>query len=222
MVAVWIEVDDDGDRPLGSGGIDDPPDVVLGEDANARRPTVRSAGPGGPRAAGPGRATPRPTRTGREPPPGARVRPAAAWSRSVDLPIPGSPPTRTSEPGTSPPPRTRSNSSIPSRRRGRSASAIAARPVGATRPGRRAGPPRVRPRAGSWTTVSTRLFHSPQAGHWPSQRRNDSAQDWQTKRLFGRAIAQAAGQAARLTAPRPACVARRGGCRGPPRDPCPR
>ena len=71
-----------------------------------------------------------------DPPPGDRVSPAAAWRRSVDLPIPGSPPTSTSEPGTSPPPRTRSNSSMPRRRRGRSKSAMDASPVG-TGPGRR-------------------------------------------------------------------------------------
>ena len=43
--------------------------------------------------------------------------PAATWSRSVDLPMPGSPPTRTTDPATSPPPSTRSNSPIPTGRR---------------------------------------------------------------------------------------------------------
>ena len=38
---------------------------------------------------------------------------AAACSSSVDLPMPGSPPSSTSEPGTTPPPSTRSNSSMP-------------------------------------------------------------------------------------------------------------
>src|SRR5262245_2983202 len=38
---------------------------------------------------------------------------AAACSNNVDLPMPGSPPTSTSEPGTMPPPRTKSNSSRP-------------------------------------------------------------------------------------------------------------
>src|SRR5436190_762423 len=38
---------------------------------------------------------------------------AAAWRSTVDLPMPGSPPMRTSDPGTTPPPRTRSNSPIP-------------------------------------------------------------------------------------------------------------
>ena len=36
----------------------------------------------------------------------------AAWSTRVDLPIPGSPPSRTSDPGTNPPPRTRFSSAI--------------------------------------------------------------------------------------------------------------
>src|SRR5215510_15296514 len=42
---------------------------------------------------------------------------AAACRSSVDLPMPGSPPSSTSEPGTTPPPRTRSNSSMPVDRR---------------------------------------------------------------------------------------------------------
>ena len=39
--------------------------------------------------------------------------PASAWRTNVLLPIPGSPPTSTSEPGTTPPPRTRSSSGMP-------------------------------------------------------------------------------------------------------------
>src|SRR6185295_14976090 len=117
----------------------------------------------------------------------AWLRPAAAWSRSVDLPIPGSPPTRTSEPGTRPPPKTRSSSSIPRRRRGMSASAMPARGS--------ATPAAVAPRAiarsvrvVSRTTVSTSVFQRSHARHCPSQRRKDSPQDWHTKRLWGRAI----------------------------------
>src|SRR5690606_14902764 len=41
------------------------------------------------------------------------ARAPANWSRSVDLPTPGSPPSSTTEPGTSPPPRTRSTSDHP-------------------------------------------------------------------------------------------------------------
>src|SRR4051794_26918504 len=36
------------------------------------------------------------------------------------------------------------------------------------------------------TTVSTRLFQARQARHWPSQRRTDSPQAWQTYRVRGR------------------------------------
>ena len=43
----------------------------------------------------------------------SRAKCAAACSSSVDLPMPGSPPSSTSDPGTMPPPSTRSNSSIP-------------------------------------------------------------------------------------------------------------
>ena len=50
--------------------------------------------------------------------PGKSWRPLA--SRSVDLPMPGSPPTRTAEPGTRPPPSTRSNSAMPVGSRGAS------------------------------------------------------------------------------------------------------
>ena len=80
-------------------------------------------------------------------PPEAWLRPAAAWSRSVDLPIPGSPPTSTSDPGTSPPPRTRSSSAMPRLLRGRSASAMPARPAGSLAAGARdAGERPLRPR----------------------------------------------------------------------------
>ena len=49
---------------------------------------------------------------------------------------------------------------------------------------RRAGvaPPAGRGRAGSRTSVSTRLFQTPQLRHWPSQRRKASPQLWQTYR----------------------------------------
>ena len=89
---------------------------VLGEHANAvgGRPGEQTE-PGGPQADLAGQFLAR-RRTGHGRRPSAvRARPAAAWSRSVDLPIPGSPPMSTSEPGTSPPPRTRSSSPIPSR-----------------------------------------------------------------------------------------------------------
>ena len=63
------------------------------------------------RAAGPGRRTPRPTRTARGAP--VRAQRCATSSSSVDLPTPGSPASSVTEPGTSPPPSTRSSSSTP-------------------------------------------------------------------------------------------------------------
>ncbi len=48
----------------------------------------------------------------------ARASAAAACSNSVDLPMPGSPPTSTADPATRPPPSTRSSSSIPVPARG--------------------------------------------------------------------------------------------------------
>ena len=110
-----------------------------------------------------------------------RASPAAAWSRSVDLPIPGSPPTSTSEPGHEPAAQDAVELVDPE-----------AQPrqvgIGDRRPGRpaRAAPPTAarspagRARVGSRTTVSTRVFQPPQARHWPSQRRNDSPHVWQT------------------------------------------
>jgi hypothetical protein len=59
----------------------------------------------------------------------ARAISAAACSSSVDLPMPGSPPTSSAEPGTSPPPHTRSSSAMPVRcaRRRLGARALSAR-----------------------------------------------------------------------------------------------
>ena len=71
----------------------------------------------GPRAGAAAPPTPRPRHTarGRVPPVRvARCR-AAIASTSVDLPMPGSPPSSTSEPGTRPPPSTRSTSPMPTR-----------------------------------------------------------------------------------------------------------
>src|SRR4051794_5010823 len=69
---------------------------------------------------------------------------------SVDLPMPGEPPSSTIEPGTRPPPSTRSSSPSPVRRRGTSAARTSASrtgfagrtPVG---PPRRPGPPKLGP-----------------------------------------------------------------------------
>ena len=149
-------------------------------------PPRHRAGRGARPAIGPGRPIPRPSHTGR----GSldrspRTSPAAACSRSVDLPMPGSPPRRISDPGTRPPPRTRSSSPIPTVKRGRSTaprSPSACAVVAPPSPGR--GDDRAE-RDGSRMTVSTRLFQAPHTRHWPSQRRTASPQDWQTYRLCG-------------------------------------
>src|SRR5215218_10972357 len=100
-------------------------------------------------------------------------RPAAArFARapvvSVDLPMPGAPPMRTSDPGTRPPPRTRSSSPIPVERRSTlgastcpSATGVSARP--AERDG--AAPPRPAGAAARFSSVI--VFHSPQPGQRP-------------------------------------------------------
>ena len=105
-----------------------------------------------------------------------RATPAAAWRSSVDLPTPGSPPSRTRDPGTSPPPRTRSSSAIPTGMR--SAGGAPTSESGTATPPTAAGrDPAARSlRAPGRTTVSTRVFQPLQFLHWPSQRRNDSPQ----------------------------------------------
>ena len=61
---------------------------------------------------------------------------AATCNMIVDLPIPGSPPTSTIEPGTMPPPKTKSNSSSPVRQRAESTPLTAPRRcVSTTLPG---------------------------------------------------------------------------------------
>src|SRR5260221_504780 len=89
---------------------------------------------------------------------------AAHCISSVDLPIPGSPPTRVTEPGTIPPPRTKSNSARPVRQRsnewvlnwegGRGGLAVGEPALTAE--------PLNRPSASS-----TRLFHAPQLSQRP-------------------------------------------------------
>src|SRR5881409_2962154 len=90
---------------------------------------------------------------------------AAHCSSSVDFPMPGSPPTNTTDPGTMPPPRTKSNSRRPVCQR--------STPGPAPRADRRTGlpdgvapvlsaRPPVRP-----TASSTRVFHAPHASQRP-------------------------------------------------------
>ena len=91
----------------------------------------------------------------------------AICSINVDLPIPGSPPTSTTEPGTIPPPSTRANSPI-----GRGMRSSASPP---TCPMGRGSERPVRPRTvdflagtfSSWMTSSTSELNSPHCGHLP-------------------------------------------------------
>ncbi len=89
--------------------------TTCSSEVSATAGTSSAAGPGARRAGAPGRPTPRPRRRARSTPAAARL--PSAMPVIVDLPIPGSPPSSTSEPGTSPPPSTRSSSSMPVRSR---------------------------------------------------------------------------------------------------------
>src|SRR5919197_1833429 len=110
----------------------------------------------------------------------------------VDLPMPGSPPTRVTEPGTIPPPRTKSNSANPVRQRSGAVLVMPDRRMGGLPDGsirRSADPPIRRFRTGS----STSAFHAPHASQRPPhlgwsaphsvQRKRDFALD--TSRLGG-------------------------------------
>src|SRR5580693_1414587 len=95
--------------------------------------------------------------------------------------MPGSPPTRTAEPGTRPPPSTRSSSAMPVLARGGGA-ASPAKPTKATAfPARLLGPGRLGPACGV-AASSTMVFHSPQASQRPAHFGARAPQPWQTKR----------------------------------------
>src|SRR3954447_149136 len=117
--------------------------------------------------------------------------------------MPGEPPSRTSEPGTSPPPSTRSNSPTPVDSRGvgaratsrsgtgRTAAVAGAPPRPAPPPPPPPGPPPAAPRArpaGATARSSTSVFHSPQPGHRPCQRGSAWPQLEQRKTVAGRAM----------------------------------
>ena len=204
----------------GAGGLHDPPDLVLREDADALGRRARRAGRDAPPAGGPGPATPRPRRTApsrRPVPASVRPRPGAAAS-TCRCPV--------------------------RRRRGRATRARArrrgrdrtrrCRGAGAAGPRRRwprdrsarrrrCAPPARRARRRA-RLADDRLDEAvplrrpgtglPSAGTIPRR----------SGRRSGSLAAPSLGRrrAARLTAPRPACAARRGGCRDRPRGPCPR
>src|SRR5205823_4447663 len=116
---------------------------------------------------------------------------ARALSSSVDFPTPGSPPSNTSEPGTSPPPSTRSSSGTPLEIRAASATS--------TSTSRSSG------FGGTWdcetwpTTSSTSVPNAEQPGHLPNQRPavyphsvqlNWTATDFATRPPYGRSRTQ--------------------------------
>src|SRR5881396_1431355 len=93
---------------------------------------------------------------------------AAHCSSRVDFPIPGSPPTSTTDPGTMPPPNTKSNSSSPVFHRSMTPPCTSARRIGGTPVGRYVLAvlpplPPYRP-----TASSTRVFHASQASQRPA------------------------------------------------------
>src|SRR5262249_16598541 len=110
-----------------------------------------------------------------------RARRSSAANSSVDLPIPGSPPSSTKEPGTTPPPSTRSSSLISVQRR------ISEEvTTSESRTGRESALALAEPPCDSGRTISsTSEFQFPQSGHLPSHLAAWKPQDWQTKRVRG-------------------------------------
>ena len=92
-----------------------------------------------------------------------------AWVSSVDLPMPGSPPTSSTEPRTKPPPVTRSSSARPEASRGASGLCPASVSSWNCRP-RRLERIEAGTEAAPVTSSSDSVFHSPQASHLPCQR----------------------------------------------------
>ena len=91
--------------------------------------------------------------------------------RRVDLPMPGSPPSRMTEPCTKPPPVTRSSSAMPEGVRGASLVSPDRPSSGKIRPLARDGRVATGPAMGLAEPVSsTMVFQPPQASHLPFQR----------------------------------------------------
>src|SRR5450631_2748151 len=94
--------------------------------------------------------------------------------------MPGSPPTKSTEPRTNPPPVTRSSSAMPEGRRGASKLLPVSVSSANVRPLRRERTETgivVAPEVSS----SESVFHSPQDSHLPCQRLKAAPQFWQTK-----------------------------------------
>src|SRR4051812_43978073 len=96
----------------------------------------------------------------------ARCKASSAWSRSVDLPMPGSPPISTTPPSTMPPPSTRSSSPMPVGCLSTSLASIS--DSTATADDFVSGAKRCRPATGDSATVSISVFQASQCGHLPS------------------------------------------------------
>src|ERR1700761_2591355 len=102
----------------------------------------------------------------------------SACNRMVDLPMPGSPPTNSAEPGTKPPPVTRSNSAMPvMRRAGGASSVFKSSSANLRRLTRR---PAVAPMGGA-APSSVMVFQPPQDSHLPDHLGVVAPQVWQTK-----------------------------------------
>ena len=101
------------------------------------------------------------------------VAPASNCKRSVLLPMPGSPPSNVTEPGTKPPPRTRSSSPMPVGTGSLSLGLTS--PIGVASPGGTSARPaaRVTNDSSGPSTSSTREFHAPHARHLPDHFGNE-------------------------------------------------
>src|SRR5919198_3878247 len=106
---------------------------------------------------------------------------ASICSSRVDLPIPGSPPSNTTEPATNPPPSTRSSSLRPVGVRIPSTSGTSPKVqiAGSALPGR----PRVV--APLWEAItSIKLFQAPHSPHWPDHLGAVAPQAWHWKAIL--------------------------------------
>src|SRR5689334_14865137 len=111
---------------------------------------------------------------------------AAAWSSKVDFPIPGSPPSSTSDPGTTPPPSTRSNSSMLVDKRAWFCSSMSAYNLAepAADSAYRCSAVAAVIAAGCGRS-STNEFHAPQSLHLPSHFGDCEPHSWHTNTVFG-------------------------------------
>ncbi len=91
----------------------------------------------------------------------------AICSMSVDLPMPGSPPTSTMEPGTMPPPSTRANSPMGRGTRSSASPLTSEMGRGSERPLNPRTFPVFLETGSSWMTSSTMLSNAPHCGHLP-------------------------------------------------------